>query len=162
MQKYIASFQSWWSSISVREQRMVIVCSLLLVVGIVYWGILQPISSRAELVQNRITSEKQLLSWVQNKADEISRLRAQGGQVVSSQPLNQIISSSASRFNIELIRVQPRGEMIQVWVQPLPFTTLIDWVAYLKEEQGVNVAFLDVDKAERAGVVEVKRLQLSK
>ncbi len=162
MQKYLASFQSWWSSISSREQRMVIACSMLLVVGIVYWGILQPISTRAELAQNRIVSEKQLLSWVQNKADEISHLRAQGGQTVSDQPLNQIISSTASRFNIELIRVQPRGEMIQVWVQPLPFSTLVDWIAHLKEQQGVEVAFLDVDKAERAGVVEVKRLQLSK
>lgn len=36
-------------------------------------------SQRAELAQSRIQSEKQLLTWVQDKADDITALRKSGG-----------------------------------------------------------------------------------
>ncbi|MGR5540835.1 type II secretion system protein GspM [Vibrio campbellii] len=44
----------------------------------------------------------------------------------------------------------------------MPFEQLLNWVTYLKEQQGVEVAFLDVDRTERTGVVDVKRLQFQK
>ncbi|WP_428775592.1 type II secretion system protein M [Vibrio sp.] len=162
MNSLLTSLQSWWQGISTREQRMVIVASILLLVGGIYWGILAPLSQNAEAAQGRLVSEKQLLSWVSDKADDITRLRAAGGITVSSQPLNQILSSSANRFQISLTRVQPRGEMVQVWIEPLPFNRFIDWLAYLRDQQGVTIEFLDIAKADREGVVEVKRLQLSK
>ncbi|MCG6507489.1 type II secretion system protein GspM, partial [Vibrio parahaemolyticus] len=55
-----------------------------------------------------------------------------------------------------------RGEMMQVWIQPLPFSQLVSWIAYLKEKQGVDVEFMDLDRGKVPGVVEVKRLQLKR
>ncbi|USD41226.1 type II secretion system protein M [Vibrio sp. SCSIO 43135] len=162
MDKMLATFNAWWGSISQREQRLVMVCTALLVVGGIYWGVIQPLTERAEQAQMRINSEKQLLNWVSNTADEITSLRAQSGIKTSSQPMNQVISSSARRFNIELIRVQPRDEMIQVWIQPVVFNQFVNWLDYLQQEQGVGVEFLDIDRSERAGVVEVKRLQFKR
>ncbi|MGF1752242.1 type II secretion system protein M [Vibrio makurazakiensis] len=162
MKNLMESLQAWWSSISQREQRLVIGCSLLLVVGAIYWGLLQPLTQRAELAQTRIQSEKQLLSWVKNKADEISELRSSNGAIVSTQPLNQVVSSSIRRYKIELIRVQPRGEMLQVWIKPLPFNQFVDWLTYLKEKQGVEVEFMDIDRSDKSGVIEVNRLQFKR
>ncbi|MEL7290519.1 MAG: type II secretion system protein M [Pseudomonadota bacterium] len=162
MKQLINTLQQWWLSISQREQRLVVVCGLLLLVGGVYWGIVQPVSERAAQAQVRIQTEKQLLSWVKDKADEISQLRGQGGQPVSSLPINQAVSSSVGRFNVELIRVQPRGEAFQVWVAPMPFNQFVNWLAFLQETHGVGVQFLDIDKAERDGVVEINRLQLGR
>ncbi|RJX72435.1 type II secretion system protein M [Vibrio sinensis] len=156
------SLLRWWGSISLREQRLVMICSVLLTIGAIYWLVLQPVAQRAEMAQTRIQSEKQLLSWVKNQANQIVELRAQGGRSVSSLPLNQAVSSSARRYNVELVRVQPRGKELQVWVQPLPFNQFLNWVADMQENHGVNVMFLDIDKADRDGMVEVKRLQLSK
>ncbi|WP_196369085.1 type II secretion system protein GspM, partial [Vibrio harveyi] len=70
--------QAWWSSISQREQRLVMGGSIIAVLGIIYWGLLQPMNQRAELAQSRIQSEKQLLTWVQDKADDITALRKSG------------------------------------------------------------------------------------
>ena len=116
----------------------------------------------SDAARARIVSEQQLLQWVQSTADDIVTLRRQGGVVGTAQPLNQVISSSTRQFNIELIRVQPRGEMMQVWIQPLPFSQLVSWIAYLKEKQGVDVEFMDLDRGKVPGVVEVKRLQLKR
>ncbi|UUM30517.1 type II secretion system protein M [Vibrio japonicus] len=162
MSALLNSVQNWWRQISGREQRLVIVCTILLVFGGLYWGLVQPVLQRAEAAQQSIQSEKQLLTWVKEKADEITSLRGQSGQVVSSTPLNQAVSSSARRFNIELLRVQPRDEQLQVWISPLPFNRFAEWMAFLQDTQGITVTFLDIDKGDQNGVVEIKRLQFTK
>ena len=161
MRNMIEPLQAWWTSISQREQRLVIGCSILLILGAIYWGVLQPLNARAELAQSRIQSEKQLLAWVSNKADEIVELRGSGG-AKSAEPLNRSVPASMRRFKIELIRVQPRGEMLQVWVKPVPFNQFVDWLTYLKEQQGVEVEFMDIDRRDSPGVIEVKRLQFKR
>lgn len=162
MSALLISIQSWWRQISGREQRLVIVCAILLVFGGLYWGVIQPVLQRADAAQQSIQREKQLLTWVEDKADEIISLRAQTGQVVSRTPLNQAVSSSARRFNIELIRVQPRGEQLQVWISPLPFNRFAEWMAFLQDTQGITATFLDIDKGSQNGVIEIKRLQFTK
>lgn len=162
MNRLLASLQVWWVRITPREQRLVGVGALALVIGIAFWGIYQPMAQRAEVAQNQLRNDKQLLSWVQNKADDIVALRGSGAKPLSPLPFNQAVSSSARRFNIELVRVQPRGDEMQVWVQPLPFNQLVTWLEYLQQNHGIEAEFLDLDKSNRVGVVDVKRLQLSK
>lgn len=162
MNNLIAPLQMWWQSISQREQRLVVAGSLLLIVGALYWGVIQPVSARAEAAQMRIQSEKQLLSWVKDKADEISQLKGQGGKSVSNLPINQAVSSSVGRFNIELVRVQPRGEEFQVWVAPMPFNQFMSWVTFLQDTYGIGVVFLDVDKGDKEGLIEINRLQFGR
>jgi len=162
MKNLLASLQTWWQSISQREQRLVVVCTVLILVGGLYWGVVQPVSNRADNAQLRIQSEKQLLAWVKDKADEINQLKGQGGKSVSSLPINQAISSSVSRFKVELIRVQPRGEEFQVWVAPMPFNQFMSWVTFLQESYGIGVVFLDLDKGDQEGMVEIKRLQFGR
>ncbi|HHF0480299.1 TPA: type II secretion system protein M [Vibrio antiquarius] len=162
MKNLISQAQVWWSSISQREQRLVMGCGAIAVIGIIYWGLLQPMSQRAELAQSRIQSEKQLLAWVQDKADGITALRKSSGVSYSNQPLNQLVSSSARRYKVELIRVQPRNESVQVWIKPLAFNQLVDWLRYLKEQQGIEVEFLDIDRTDQAGMIDVNRLQFKR
>ncbi|OAJ96089.1 type II secretion system protein M [Vibrio bivalvicida] len=162
MNKLVNTLQTWWLSISQREQRLVVACSLLVILGGLYWGVVQPVAERADNAQMRIQSEKQLLSWVKNKADKISQSRGQGRGAVSSLPINQAVSASVSRFKVELIRVQPRGEQFQVWVAPMPFNQFMDWITFLQEKHGIKVVFLDIDKGDTDGMIEVNRLQLGR
>ncbi len=162
MKNQLAKLQAWWSSVSQREQRLLVACGILLVIGVAYWGVLQPANVRAEQAKQGIIREKQLLRWVESKADNIVALRSSNGVGLANQPLNQVITSSAQRFNIELARVQPREDMLQVWVQPLPFDKLLDWLRYLKETQGLNAEFMDINRGKQPGVVEVNRLQFKR
>lgn len=161
---YITPLSTWWNSISLRERRLVLACAGLLVLGFLYWGIFQPLSQRSEDAQLRLSSEKQLLSWVTHSADSIVELRSKTGtqSFDREQPLNQVIASTAQRFKVELIRMQPRDDMLQVWVQPLAFNNLINWIAELRDKYGLKVQFLDINRADKSGVVEVNRLQFSR
>lgn len=162
MNKLVNTLQTWWLSISQREQRLVVACSLLVVIGGLYWGVVQPVAERANNAQMRIQSEKQLLSWVKDKADQISQYQGQGGRAVSGLPINQAVSSSVGRFKVELIRVQPRGEQFQVWVAPMPFNQFLNWITFLQETHGIKVVFLDIDKGNKDGMIEINRLQLGR
>ncbi len=155
---------TWFQSISPRERILVSGGSMALIMAVIYWGGIEPLNARAELAQNRINTERSLLTWVQKKADIIMTLRGgdSGGMQVANDPMNQMIPNSTSRFKIELIRMQPRGEQMQVWIKPLTFDSLIKWLAYLRDKQGVHVQFLDLDKLDIEGMVEVNRLQLTR
>jgi len=155
---------AWWHSISQREQRLVLGCSILMLFGALYWGVVAPLDQRAEDARARINSEKQLLTWVKNSANSITALRGTTGGTAqpSAQPLNQVVSSTTGRFKVELIRMQPRGESLQVWIQPVPFNQLVNWLAYIKAQQGIEVEFLDINRTETLGLVEVNRLQLKR
>ena len=155
---------AWWKGLSQREQRLVLGGSIALFIAVLYWGIWQPLATSADNAERRLQSERQLLGWVTTKADEILSLRGSSGSTgsVSDKGLNQVVNETTRQFNIELIRMQPRSEAVQVWVQPLPFNTLINWLAFLRDEHGIDAQFLDVSKADRTGVVEVNRLQLGR
>ncbi|WP_064601578.1 type II secretion system protein M [Photobacterium sp. J15] len=156
--------KAWWKALSAREQRLVLGGGIALLVAVLYWGLWQPLENRAETAENRLRNERQMLTWISAKADEITTLRRQSGSTasVSNKGLNQVVNETTRQFRIELIRMQPRSEAVQVWVKPLPFNTLVNWLAFLKKEHGIDAQFLDVSKADAAGMVEVNRLQLGR
>ncbi|MCG3725826.1 type II secretion system protein M [Vibrio cincinnatiensis] len=162
MKQKLTSFVLWWQGISLREQQLLLIGGGAVLLGLLYWGIFAPLSQQSAAAKVRMNSEKQLLQWVESTADQIVSLRQQGGGVYSTQPLNQVIASSTGQFKIELVRVQPRGDRMQVWIQPVPFSQLIAWLAHLKERQGIDVEFMDLERGKVSGVVEVRRLQFKR
>ena len=44
----------------------------------------------------------------------------------------------------------------------MPFNKFMAWLAFLQEDYGIGVVFLDLDKGEKEGLIEVNRLQLSR
>ncbi|MBV1840030.1 type II secretion system protein M [Photobacterium ganghwense] len=156
--------KAWWNGLSLREQRLVLGGGIALFIAILYWGIWQPMANSAANAETHLQRERQLLSWVSQKADEIVALRGTSGSTgsVSDKGLNQVINETTRRFQIEVIRMQPRSEAVQVWVKPVPFNTLVNWLSFLRDEHGIDTQFLDVTKTDRTGMVEVNRLQLGR
>lgn len=68
------AFMAWWQSISPRERILVAGGGVALLIAVIYWGGIKPLNDRAELAQNRINNERNLLAWVQKKADTIITL----------------------------------------------------------------------------------------
>ncbi|USH02348.1 type II secretion system protein M [Grimontia kaedaensis] len=155
---------AYWKGLSRREQRLLSVATAVLVLGALYWGVVSPLQVRAEQAQQRLVSERNLLTWVNGKAAEIQALRRAAGNSgqVSALPLNQSVTTTVKRYNLEIVRLQPQREEIQVWLKPMPFNSLISWLDFLSTNHGVEVKFIDVGKTDTQGVVEVKRLQLGR
>ncbi|WP_054676188.1 type II secretion system protein M [Parasalinivibrio latis] len=156
--------KQWWSSISARERNLVLVCGAFLLVAVAYWGVIEPMNNRATQAQSRLAAAKSLDVWVKNKANDIMALRGTTGAGAPAQnlSLNQVITATVRPYNIQIERIQPRNEQVQVAISPVPFNQLMAWIDNLAVRYGVTVDVLELSRGDQNGMVTVNRLLLSK
>ncbi|AQV77470.1 hypothetical protein BER10_00570 [Escherichia coli] len=58
--------------------------------------------------------------------------------------------------------VAERGENIQVWIDPVVFNDLLNWLNALDEKYALRVTQIDVSAAEKPGMVNVQRLEFGR
>ncbi|MFT4655794.1 MAG: general secretion pathway protein M [Patiriisocius sp.] len=153
--------KKWFTSLSEREQKLVIVASGVAVVGIFYFAIWSPMSSAVENQKNALVGEKQLLSWVNQQSSRAVILRQSSNKKTFSGSLTQVVNQTTRSANIPVARMQPQGEELVVSVDQVVFNDFLLWLAVL-ENRGVIILQSDVSEVDEQGFVQVRRLQLGK
>lgn len=154
----------YWQGLEKREQQFAMMTIAILVMCALYFGLINPLQSRSALAKKNLTTERNLFIWVSDKTSEINMFRSQNGGAgqVDSLPLNQAVTTSIKHYNLEIERLQPQDEDLEVWLKPMPFTSLLKWLDDLSKKYGVQVKFIDIGKTDMQGMVEVKRLRLGR
>jgi len=146
----------WWFSLATREQRLLLVAMPLLLLGIFYWGLWQPLhQAKARNAVALQQLESQLHSFQQ--ALPVLQQAATGPERVGGS-LAQIVSNSARSFNIRVSRMQPQNEQLQLVLEDLAFEQLLSWLHQLQNKNGVRLINLDVAVTEQPGIVRVRRM----
>ncbi|MGS2721112.1 type II secretion system protein GspM [Paraglaciecola aestuariivivens] len=154
--------KSTFSQLSTREQRLVMLSGVLLVLASFYWGIWSPLNHALERSQKAVENQQALLVWVQQHANRAIQLRNNAGQSTSFVgSLPQVVNQAASRMKISISRMQPQGDELQVWIDQAPFNDLLGWLQSL-EKIGVSILDIDMAEANAPGIVKVRRLKLGK
>lgn len=155
---------TYWQGISQREQIMFGVVIGVLALALFYIALIQPLQARTEQAKQNVKIEGELSAWVTQKSAVLKSLRATsgGGSSSSDMPLNQAVTASIRRYGLEIERLQPLQDNIQVWLKSMPFNTLTRWLEDLEKNYGVHVVFIEIGDTDTSGVVEVKRLQLGR
>ncbi|STJ27591.1 general secretion pathway protein YghD [Escherichia coli] len=73
-----------------------------------------------------------------------------------------VISDSASAHSVVIKRIAERGENIQVWIDPVVFNDLLNWLNALDEKYALRVTQIDASAAEKTGMVNVQRLEFGR
>lgn len=156
--------QGWWHGISTREQRLVGVGGSILLLGLCYWVIWQPIANRIAERERQVINQQQTLAWLKEKGQEVLAMQGSSGrQIDTSGTLEGVVNRTAFNQKIKIARLQPQGQELQVWIDTVPFDTLLLWLAALSDQHGVQVQIIEVAKENLApGLVKVRRLQLSR
>ncbi|WP_339720557.1 type II secretion system protein M [uncultured Paraglaciecola sp.] len=145
-----------------REQRLVLISAILVVVAIFYWGIWSPLNTSLERGKVAVKHQTELLDWVQKNANRAIQLRSSAGKNASfSGSLPQAVNQSATRMNIAISRMQPQGEELQVWIDQAPFNDLLSWLESL-EKTGISILDIDIAESDLPGQVKIRRLKLGK
>jgi general secretion pathway protein M len=154
--------KSMFLQLSGREQRLVIISAVLVLVAIFYWGIWSPLNTSLERSQIAVKNQTELLTWVQKNVNRAAQLRSSGGNNTSfSGSLPQAVNQSASRMKIAISRMQPQGDELQVWIDQAPFNDVLSWLQSL-EKTGVSILDIDIAESDLPGQVKVRRLKLGK
>ena len=154
--------KSTFLQLSTREQRLVIISAILVLVAIFYWGLWSPLNTTLERSQTAVKNQTELLDWVQKNANKAVQLRSSGGNKASfSGSLPQAVNQSASRMKITISRMQPQGDELQVWIDQAPFNDILSWLQSL-EKTGVSILDIDIAESDLPGQVKIRRLKLGK
>ena len=109
--------KSTFLQLSEREQRLVIISAVIVLVAIFYWGFWSPLNTSLEKDKVAVKNQTELLAWVQKNANKAIQLRSSSGNKASfSGSLPQAVNQSASRMKIAISRMQPQGDELQVWI----------------------------------------------
>ncbi|MFS1701617.1 type II secretion system protein GspM [Alteromonas sp. AMM-1] len=151
-----------FAALTEREQRLVMLSAIVVVVGLFYWGVWAPLNQGIAQQTKQLGNNKALLSWVEEQAARATFLRSsQTGKRSLNGSLQQAVTSSSNQFSLFISRMQPQGEDLQVWIDEAAFNNLVAWLDHL-ESRGVNIDQLDVTEADASGMIKVRRLVLSK
>jgi general secretion pathway protein M len=154
--------KSMFLQLSGREQRLVIISAVLVLIAIFYWGILSPLNTSLERNQASVEKQTELLTWVQKNANRAVQLRSSvGNKSAFSSSLPQVVNQSASKMQIAISRMQPQGDELQVWIDQAPFNDVLSWLQSL-EKTGVSILDIDIAESNLPGQVKIRRLKLGK
>ncbi|MCL1077155.1 type II secretion system protein M [Parashewanella spongiae] len=152
---------TWWNGLAYREQQLVAVCSIFLIIGIFYWGIWSPISNAEQDAQRRLVQSQKTLSYVKQSVNKIVAAKQSGQTSTRKGSLSSIVNTIASRYGVVISRMQPQGKKVQIWMDDVPFNDLLAYLNELTQNQGLSLDTFDVTETETAGLVKVRRIQLS-
>lgn len=146
----------WWSSLQSREQRLVTGAGVVVVIGLFYWVLWQPLHSARDTQQQKVEAAQRQLSQLQQL---LPQLQAAGAGTVSrSGSVAQIISNSARSSGIRVSRMQPQNQQLTLVLEDVSFEQLLGWLHALHYQHGVQLISLDVALADKPGMVRVRRM----
>jgi general secretion pathway protein M len=154
--------KSMYLQLNGREQRLVIISAIMVLIAIFYWGIWSPLNTSLEREKVAVRNQVELLDWVQKNANKAIQLRSNVGKNASfSGSLPQAVNQSATRMNIAISRMQPQGDELQVWIDQAPFNDILSWLQSL-EKIGISILDIDLAESDLPGQVKIRRLKLGK
>lgn len=162
MKALISAYQARFQSLTDREQKLVLVSAVVVVIGLFYWLVWSPLTSGIAQQQRLLDNQQQLLVWVEDSAARAKQLRAvSAGSASFRGSLPQAVNTTTNRHNIVISRMQPQGDEMQVWIDQAPFDDLVAWLHAL-EQMGVVIQQADITESGVPGYIKVRRLELGK
>ncbi|WP_445773866.1 type II secretion system protein M [Shewanella sp.] len=155
------NLRTWWQGLAHREQQLVVFCGAILFIGIMYWGVWTPISNAQIEAERNHNAAQQTLNYVKQTANKIAGLQQAGAQTKVRGSLSSIVNQTAGQYQLEITRMQPQGDKIQLWMEDVPFDALLGYLHDLVEQKGLTLDSVDLAESDVAGFVKVRRIQLS-
>ena len=119
-----------------------------------FW-IWQPLHQSLGNQQAQAKAAAEQLVWLQT---QLPLLSAQNNAMRSSASLNEVVSQTAQSFQIQVSRMQPQNDQMQVMLNDISFDQLLAWLHELQYQHNVSIVQLDLAVADAPGMVRVRRL----
>lgn len=143
-----------------REKGMLLAAVVFLFSVGYYVLIWQPLSERIEQQETMLQQLVAMNTRLRSAAPDI--MAARKSATTTPAQVSRVISDSASAHSVVIKRIAERGENIQVWIDPVVFNDLLNWLNALDEKYALRVTQIDASAAEKTGMVNVQRLEFGR
>ncbi len=162
MNEYWEKAQQWWYDRTESERRNMTIAAPLVLLALIYYGLWLPVSNAVATAQTQVRAAESSLDRMKQDANRYVALAGKGGPRSSGGSLSQLASRSAAAADLRIERMQPQGDKLQLWLADCEFERLMDWLGELSTAQGVRIENLDLTESQEPGLVQIRRLQISK
>lgn len=157
MKKYF----TWFYALSEREQKLVSLAGVALIVAIFYFALWSPLNNALAQQKILLKNEQSFAAWADDQANRATKLRQSSTGISFSGSITQLVNQTTRSNQIQVARMQPIGDNLQISIDEVLFTDLISWLEVI-ERSGIMVIQSDITETGNAGYVQVRRLQLGK
>ena len=149
--------KAWFASLAPREQRMVAIGAVAVVVMLVWGLVLAPLGSATTSARDRVESKRSLLAYIQSAAGELAGIADVPVQPdLSGESLVVVVDRSLRQAGLgqSLTRNQPVGEDgIRVRLENAQFDSLATWLGDIHARSGMAIESASFDKSQAPGRV---------
>lgn len=150
----------WYRGQTQRDQRVLVLLALFLVVVTLYLAVWVPIQDGLTVARSRHADALADQRWMIANRDAARRAagrQSAGGGGRSGQALLSTVANSARRAGLTLNRFQPEGgDALAVSLDDVAFGELVAWLETLAREDGISVRQASVDARDAPGQVRVR------
>ena len=143
--------QQYWQQLSRREQGLVAAASVVLLLWVIWQGVFVALAQRQVQAEQALAASQRELAHIQQQAAQIRQLRASGATArrQSNQPMDAVVHSLASRYQLTIERVGYQG-------------LLLDWLIELDQSQQIKVHSIRLSATDTSGLVDVGEIQFER
>lgn len=154
-----SSAGQWYRAQAPRDQRVLQLLALFLLVVTLWLGVWMPIQDSLAVARSRHADTLADQRWMIANRDAARRAagRQDTGGSRSGQALLSTVANSARRAGLTLNRFQPEGgDALAVSLDDVAFGELVSWLETLAQEDGISVRQASVDARDAPGRVRVR------
>ena len=145
--------RAWWISRSGREQVLLGVMALCVVLTLIVFGVARPLQAAAGAASARYAAAQQTQAEVARNVAAIGRLRAPPKSSARRLPLDAAVNTTAAAAGIAFGRVEDAPSSgIRVSAPSVAPTVLFPWLSLLQREHGVVASHITIVKNETGGL----------
>lgn len=153
-----ANFASWWGNLEYREQLLLAIASLLLVVSVGYFLIWQPIQSEKVLLSQDIESTESLLTRLNaiapgQASKQTTQIKGQNLSLLAV--VDKTVKAAGMGDSVK--RIQPEGDAAaKIWLEQADFNKLLRWINQLNTQYGVDVSEITINREDTPGQIRAR------
>lgn len=158
----LRSARASYLNLSRRDQLALQLLSLALGCFLLYALVWKPVADYADAAESAAMAEKSSLVWMKSQEARARAIASSfngdtGAGLPQGQSLISVIGNSARNFDLELQRFEPRGDdQVNVWLDKIEFNQMMLWLETLKEQSGISVAQITIDRADTSGQISAR------
>lgn len=148
--------RAWFASLAPREQRMVAIGTVLVVVMLVWGLVLAPLGQATDGARARVESKRSLLAFIQSAAGELAGAGEVAAPELSGESLVVVVDRSLRQAGLgqSLTRNQPVGEDgVRVRLENAQFDALAGWLGDVHARSGMAIESASFDRSQAPGRV---------
>ncbi|MCW9014200.1 MAG: type II secretion system protein M [Gammaproteobacteria bacterium] len=158
---HIEPLKNWLNSLATRERYIVITGAIALLISLFYLIVWEPVFNHLETQQQHYQSQRQLLNWMQDAAEEARLLQSSGAQT-ASRFNNQSVSSLAERSALSMgvkrniSKQESNKKGVNIQLQQADFDRVILWLNDMQTKYNITASNIQIEKQAIAGAVNVR------